>query len=207
MWDGVGSARCIPSRRTCPGTGTETSAQRPYPPARPRGSRAPSARPTARLTRGQAQGQYLARSLSFRGASFEVVREELAPEFVAMYDGAVALWRRIVAAVYNGRASSEPRRIKSHRWGAHMRFWAQVGRPAAGCERVEVERARAREWEREWKGGRRGAKAEGCPIGLDGGGFLRWGPRGVVTVRRLGRRSLSDALGGVFWWPSGGSGL
>ena len=84
---------------------------------------------TFRPARGQAQGQYLARSLSFRGASFEVIREELAPEFAAMYDGAVELWRRIVAAVYHGRASLEPRRIKSHLWGAHMRFWAQVGPP------------------------------------------------------------------------------
>ncbi len=76
----------------------------------------------------KAQGQYLARSLSFRGASFDVVREDLSPDFVKLYDDCTALWRKVVDAVHNSHslASSEDRHVKAQVWGAHQRFWAQM---------------------------------------------------------------------------------
>jgi hypothetical protein len=77
----------------------------------------------------KAQGQYLARSLSFRGATFEIIREELPHSFVDMYDASAALWSKIVDAVYAshfGQESVENRHAKAQLWCAHQRFWAQM---------------------------------------------------------------------------------
>ena len=77
----------------------------------------------------KAQGQYLARSLSFRGASFEVVREDLSADFVKLYDSCTVIWRKVVEAVYSmygSEESSDARHVKAQIWGAHQRFWAQM---------------------------------------------------------------------------------
>ncbi len=77
----------------------------------------------------KAQGQYLARSLSFRGASFDVVREDLSAEFVKLYDACTVIWRKVVEAIYvmyGSEGSSEARHVKAQIWGAHQRFWAQM---------------------------------------------------------------------------------
>ncbi len=77
----------------------------------------------------KAQGQYLARSLSFRGASFDVVREDLPADFVKLYDDCTIIWRKVVEAVYmvyGEEQSSDARHVKAQVWGAHQRFWAQM---------------------------------------------------------------------------------
>ena len=76
----------------------------------------------------KAQGQYLARSLSFRGATFEIVKEELPAEFVKMYDASADLWSKIVTQVYSHvwDLGPESKKAKSQMWGAHQRFWAQI---------------------------------------------------------------------------------
>jgi hypothetical protein len=77
----------------------------------------------------KAQGQYLARSLSFSGANFDVVREELSADFVNLYDDCTVFWRKVVDAVYlvcGSEESSDARHVKAQLWGAHQRFWAQM---------------------------------------------------------------------------------
>jgi hypothetical protein len=77
------------------------------------------------------QGQYLARSLSFRGTTFDIVKEDLPEDFICMYDESADLWSKIVAEVYSPAMwptgmAVEARQVKSQMWGAHQRFWAQI---------------------------------------------------------------------------------
>lgn len=91
----------------------------------------------------KAQGQYLARSLSYRGTGFEIVREDLPACFAALYDECVRLWGRIIAAVcrdyYAGETKAD-RLAKSQMWGANQRFWAQVCMAAKVAPTVRVAR-------------------------------------------------------------------
>lgn len=75
------------------------------------------------------QGQYLARSLSFRGATFEIIKEDLPEDFITMYDACTVLWSRIVAEMNSpsaGLSGIEARQARSRMWNAHQRFWAQM---------------------------------------------------------------------------------
>jgi len=45
----------------------------------------------------KATGQYLARSLSFKDASFEIIEVKMTDEFKLMYDKSVKLWQKLVA--------------------------------------------------------------------------------------------------------------
>jgi hypothetical protein len=57
----------------------------------------------------KAQGRYLCRTLSFRGASFTVSEARLDTQKERLYDAAAALWRRLIVICKNGK------------------FWAPVG--------------------------------------------------------------------------------
>jgi hypothetical protein len=75
------------------------------------------------------QGQYLARSLSFRDTTFEIVKEDLTEDFIRMYDASAELWSEIVAEVYSPAVwptGMVARQVKSQMWSAHQRFWAQL---------------------------------------------------------------------------------
>jgi len=45
----------------------------------------------------KATGQYLARSLSFKDASFEIIEVKMTDEFKSMYDKSVKMWQKLVA--------------------------------------------------------------------------------------------------------------
>jgi hypothetical protein len=47
----------------------------------------------------KASGQYLSRALSFKNATFEVVKLQLSEQFRDMYDKAVEFWADLVSAV------------------------------------------------------------------------------------------------------------
>ncbi len=47
-------------------------------------------------------GKYLARALSFKGATFEVVDVELSKQFEDMYDASVKLWTELVQSLECG---------------------------------------------------------------------------------------------------------
>uniref|UniRef100_A0A0C3TLL1 Strawberry notch AAA domain-containing protein n=1 Tax=Guillardia theta (strain CCMP2712) TaxID=905079 RepID=A0A0C3TLL1_GUITC len=78
-------------------------------------------------------GQYLARSLSFKGAEFEVVEEEIDQEFMLKYDKAVELWSDIISHFsgfckkgIENLTRKEINQLRSQLWGANQRFWGQI---------------------------------------------------------------------------------
>ena len=88
-------------------------------------------------------GKYLARSLSFKGATFEVVDVPLTKQFEEKYDASVQLWTDLHIALVagmrknpngiDGEASLEGKaekgrlmRVKRALWGSHQRFFGQM---------------------------------------------------------------------------------
>ena len=74
---------------------------------------------------------YLARTLSYDGAEFNVERVEMSAEFVRMYDKAMAWWQELFAAIPDAqqrwqRCTGEP---PNKRWA--NAFWGQCGRRGA----------------------------------------------------------------------------
>jgi hypothetical protein len=73
------------------------------------------------------QGIFLARQLSFTGATFRIQEVELEHSFLEIYDRSVRLWTRIKAYLQN----TEELAVKKSRgmtgyWGAHQRFFRYV---------------------------------------------------------------------------------
>ena len=100
-------------------------------------------------------GKYLARSLSFKGASFEVVDVPLTKEFEDKYDAAVDLWNDVRAAIIRGTKAKEsemagkvdeagnPIKLGRQTWrglmmGAHQRFFGQMLMAAKVEETVRI---------------------------------------------------------------------
>eukprot|EP00960_Hanusia_phi_P031411 749277-Hanusia_phi.AAC.4 len=80
----------------------------------------------------KASGQYLARSLAFKGATFEVVNLNLTEEFREMYDNAAKLWLDFISALHAKLEihalppNLKQRRILCDLWGTHQRFWCTM---------------------------------------------------------------------------------
>mmetsp|Transcript_56815 Transcript_56815/g.139453 ORF Transcript_56815/g.139453 Transcript_56815/m.139453 type:complete len:761 (+) Transcript_56815:155-2437(+) len=92
----------------------------------------------------KANGQYLSRILSFKGASFEIVKLELDAEMEAMYDAAADFWHLLVAEINTHRIDHRADVLmakpvtKSVLWGAHQRFWMQMVMAAKVKKVVEI---------------------------------------------------------------------
>ena len=87
------------------------------------------------------RGMFLARSLSYRGAEFDVVRAQLSSKDKKVYDACAALWIDIGKAIdemkhafetqdrglnATPKEMSKIKRIKAQYWGAHLRFFNQL---------------------------------------------------------------------------------
>ena len=87
-------------------------------------------------------GQYLARSLSFKDASFEIVEVKLTDDFKRMYDKAVEVWQKLIAhPLWWTRPSAngtKPRNMMGLLWSAHLRFFSQMVMAAKVPEVVEL---------------------------------------------------------------------
>jgi len=90
----------------------------------------------------KATGQYLARSLSFKDASFEVVEIKMTDEFKTIYNRAVEVWQKLIShpewwtrESHNG---GKPRNMMGLLWSAHLRFWAQMIMAAKVPEVTEI---------------------------------------------------------------------
>lgn len=96
-------------------------------------------------------GKYLARSLSFKGSSFEVVDVPLTKNFEDMYDASVSLWRLVVHAFERGfkqhpqGKSDEGKAVKKaigatrgQIWASHQRFFGQMLMAAKVEETVRI---------------------------------------------------------------------
>jgi hypothetical protein len=97
-------------------------------------------------------GKYLARALSFKGATFEVVDVELSKQFEDMYDASVELWTDLVQSFTSGFKKHD-KNVKSEEgkamkkkitsvtrqmWGAHQRFFGQLLMAAKVDETVRL---------------------------------------------------------------------
>ena len=88
-------------------------------------------------------GQYMARSLSFKDASFEIVEVNLRDEFREMYDKSVLIWQKLIAhpewwnrpSVHPG---ARPRNMMGLLWSAHLRFYSQMVMAAKIPDVVEI---------------------------------------------------------------------
>lgn len=98
------------------------------------------------------RGLYLARQLSFRGASFSVQEVQLAPEFVKIYDDSVKLWmecRRQFQYVMD-KLDEEDRSPAKHVWGqfwaCHQRFFKYlcIAAKVGECVRLSREAIKAK---------------------------------------------------------------
>uniref|UniRef100_A0A7S1DLR9 SP-RING-type domain-containing protein n=2 Tax=Hemiselmis andersenii TaxID=464988 RepID=A0A7S1DLR9_HEMAN len=79
----------------------------------------------------KATGQYLCRVLSFEGAAFEILKENIREDFVQMYDKAADFWMKLIlehsdAAIQAKQSGMKLGVSKSVLWGAHQRFWMQM---------------------------------------------------------------------------------
>lgn len=79
----------------------------------------------------KASGQYLCRVLSFDKASFEIIKEELEPDFVEQYNRAAEFWEDVIAefrnVTFEAKNDGQKAPMKaSLLWGAHQRFWMQM---------------------------------------------------------------------------------
>ena len=96
-------------------------------------------------------GKYLARSLSFKGSSFEVVDVPLTKDFEDMYDASVSLWRDVINSFERGfkqhpqDKSDEGKAVKKaigaargQIWGSHQRFFGQMLMAAKVEETVRI---------------------------------------------------------------------
>lgn len=75
----------------------------------------------------KAQGRYLCRTLSFKGASFDVSEAKLSAEDRKVYDDAAAIWQRLIVICKNGRFWShiEGVNLKTF-WAAQQLFFRQL---------------------------------------------------------------------------------
>jgi len=97
-------------------------------------------------------GKYLARSLSFKGATFEVVDVPLTKKFEDMYDASVALWTDLIQAfekgfkmhifdhgVHDAKAvKNAVGGVRGQIWSAHQRFFGQMLMAAKVDETVRM---------------------------------------------------------------------
>ena len=79
----------------------------------------------------KATGQYLARSLSFKDATFEIQEVKLSDEFRDMYDKAVVIWQKLIARPdwwikENPNGYGKPKSMMGLLWSAHLRFFSQM---------------------------------------------------------------------------------
>lgn len=73
-------------------------------------------------------GQYLARSLSFKGATFQIEDEQLSPAMLQTYNASVTLWNDLWVAIKRSTDASgmEKRLQRTQFWASSLRFWKQV---------------------------------------------------------------------------------
>jgi hypothetical protein len=96
-------------------------------------------------------GKYLARSLSFKGSSFEVVDVPLTKGFEDMYDASVLLWRDVIEAFERGfklqpQGNSDEGKaakkaiggVRGQIWASHQRFFGQMLMAAKVEETVRI---------------------------------------------------------------------
>mmetsp|Transcript_11231 Transcript_11231/g.27797 ORF Transcript_11231/g.27797 Transcript_11231/m.27797 type:complete len:1266 (+) Transcript_11231:163-3960(+) len=79
----------------------------------------------------KATGQYLCRVLSFEGANFEILKENLSDKFIDMYDKAAEFWMKVIMEFEDALQHAKQNHFKlgvskSVLWGAHQRFWMQM---------------------------------------------------------------------------------
>ena len=91
----------------------------------------------------KATGQYLARSLSFKDATFEIQEVKLSAEFQHMYNRAVEIWQKLIAhpdwwMKPNASGYGKPRNMMGLLWAANLRFWSQMIMAAKIPEVVEM---------------------------------------------------------------------
>ena len=91
----------------------------------------------------KATGQYLARSLSFKDATFEIQEVKLSPEFKDMYDKAVEIWQKLIERPdwwikENPNGYGKPKNMMGLLWSAHLRFFSQMIMAAKVPEVVEL---------------------------------------------------------------------
>jgi hypothetical protein len=71
----------------------------------------------------KAQGQYVSRSLSFKGADFKIVNSVLPPGFNELYNSSVELWTSISEEIEENDYDSSLTRLM---WNFHQRFFASL---------------------------------------------------------------------------------
>ena len=99
----------------------------------------------------KASGQYLCRVLAFDGATFEIKKDELTPEFKEMYNKASEFWEDLIAerdaiheeAKQKAKSAGQGTRFQSPLnasllWGCHQRFWMQMCMAAKIKSVVEI---------------------------------------------------------------------
>jgi hypothetical protein len=75
----------------------------------------------------KARGMLLARSLSYRGAEFEIEYPDLADEYKTMYNTAVALWQGLHDVVKQLiDANAIPKKDLAQYWSSHLQFFRQL---------------------------------------------------------------------------------
>jgi hypothetical protein len=75
------------------------------------------------------EGKYLVRSLSFKGASFDVEEVELTKAQEAVWDGSAELWEHIIEAFYNAKDRADTswsKHLTSMLWSSHQRFFSSL---------------------------------------------------------------------------------
>ena len=70
----------------------------------------------------KATGSYLARTLSYEGADFNLAKVQVPPKLRLMYDRAVMIW----ALLYKVMATVGAKRWRGLYWGAHQRFYRSM---------------------------------------------------------------------------------
>jgi hypothetical protein len=98
-------------------------------------------------------GKYLARSLSFKGATFEVVDVHLTKNFEDMYDASVALWTELIRLFEKGMKNTPQGAgvsgdgkagkkacgiVRGQIWSSHQRFFSQMLMAARVDETVRI---------------------------------------------------------------------
>jgi hypothetical protein len=74
----------------------------------------------------KATGSYLARTLSYQGAEFAIVKAEMDPAFVIMYDRASFFWFLLYRIMFGPTAEEWKKRKQSLFWGYHQRFFKSM---------------------------------------------------------------------------------
>lgn len=69
------------------------------------------------------RGMYIARQLSFKDVTFEVVEVPLSPKFIKVYDESVKLWVQLFQAFTEATKLVKGGAFGTHFWSAHQRFF------------------------------------------------------------------------------------